>query len=88
MVVFAGGDLPPHPTNPILDPAMLTLSVTSSPSPTMVPPSGPVVSQINGSSSESSLATPVASNPIPNVLVVLDKYNIMEPPAVNTNLKG
>ncbi|GLJ37715.1 hypothetical protein SUGI_0766200 [Cryptomeria japonica] len=40
MVVSAGGDLPPPPTDPVLDPAMLTLSVTSSPDPTMIPPSG------------------------------------------------
>ncbi|GLJ30298.1 hypothetical protein SUGI_0599220 [Cryptomeria japonica] len=88
MVDFVGGDLPPPPTNPVLDFVMLTLSVTSSPTPTMDPPSGQIVIQLNNSSSVSSLATPVVSNPIPDVIVVHDKQNITKPPTVNMNLKG
>lgn len=86
MVVSASGDLPPPPTNHVLDPTMLTLSVTSSPGPTAVPPSGSAVPQIDGSSSESSLATPVVSDfdHIPDVSVVLTTV----PLAINTNLKG
>ncbi|GLJ26723.1 hypothetical protein SUGI_0520600 [Cryptomeria japonica] len=67
MVDSVGGDLPPPPMDPVLDSAMLTLSVTSSPSPTVDPPAGPTMIQLDGSSSESSLATPVVSDPIPNM---------------------
>lgn len=86
MVVSAGGDLPPPPTGPILDPVIQTLSVTSSPGPMAVAPSGLVVPQIDDSSSKSSLATPVVSDfdHIPDLSIVL----ITEPLAVNTNLKG
>ncbi|GLJ31318.1 hypothetical protein SUGI_0628290 [Cryptomeria japonica] len=79
------GDLPPPPTNPILDPAMLTLSVTSSSGPTTVPPSGLAVPQIDGSSLEISPTTLVVfdSDLIPDMPVLTT-----EPPVVNTNLKG
>lgn len=76
----------PPPTNPILDPAMLTLSVTSSPGPIAVPPSISAVPQINSSSLEISLDMLVVSDsdPIPDMLVV----QTTEPSVVNTNLKG
>ncbi|GLJ54373.1 hypothetical protein SUGI_1167520 [Cryptomeria japonica] len=65
---------------------MLTLSATSSLGPTAVPPSILAVPQIDGSSLESSLDTPVVSdsNPIPDVSVVLTT----EPLTFNANLKG
>ncbi|GLJ27803.1 hypothetical protein SUGI_0545620 [Cryptomeria japonica] len=47
MVVSTGGDLPPPPTTPGLDPALLTLSTTSFVGPTVVPPSVPVVPQFD-----------------------------------------
>lgn len=50
MVVSVGGDLPPPPTVLVLDPAMLTLSITSSLDPIAVPPSVSTVPQFDGSS--------------------------------------
>ncbi|GLJ21256.1 hypothetical protein SUGI_0390160 [Cryptomeria japonica] len=88
MVDSVGGDLPPPPMDLILDSTMLTLSVTSSLGPMVDPPSGLVVFQLDGFSLESSLVTPMVSNPIPDVPVVHGKQNISEPPTVNTNLNG
>ncbi|GLJ44052.1 hypothetical protein SUGI_0918830 [Cryptomeria japonica] len=86
MVVFAGGDLLPQATDPILDPMMVTLSITSFPGPMAVPPSDLVLPQIDGSSLESSMATPMVfdSDTIPDMSVFLT----MEPQAINVNLKG
>ncbi|GLJ40209.1 hypothetical protein SUGI_0824850 [Cryptomeria japonica] len=86
MVVSAGGDLPPPPMAPSLDPALLTLSATSSVGPTAVPPSVLAVPQFDGPPLESPQDTSLASNfdPIPAMLIVLSS----EPLAGNMNLKG
>ncbi|GLJ44905.1 hypothetical protein SUGI_0945360 [Cryptomeria japonica] len=72
MVDSTGGDHPPSPTEPTLDSAMLTMSVTSPHGPTVDSPSGLVVIQLDSSTLESSLVTLVVSDPIPVVSVFHD----------------
>ncbi|GLJ53077.1 hypothetical protein SUGI_1130890 [Cryptomeria japonica] len=58
---------------------MLTLCITSSPGPTVDPPSYPVVIQLDGSSLENSLATPMVFDPIPDKNVLVRNTETVDP---------